>query len=153
MSFVGVLPAMKSVFGLFCEDIRSVSGLYDNLLECMATCHSLTVINGRLMGDNQDLQIFNSTGWSYEISSEIKGIVKENREGITSMGDVSLVEMRHELGIIHIFYFTSSLKRMGVIVKDMNHEKLFFYIKGAPEVILNRCTAQSLPMDLSLIHI
>ena len=33
------------------------------LLYGMATCHSLTLINGQLLGDPLDVKMFNSTGW------------------------------------------------------------------------------------------
>ena len=33
------------------------------LLYGMATCHSLTLINGQLLGDPLDIKMFNSTGW------------------------------------------------------------------------------------------
>lgn len=32
----------------------------------MATCHSLTIINGELLGDTQDIRLFKSTGWLFE---------------------------------------------------------------------------------------
>ena len=33
------------------------------LIEAMATCHSLTIIEGQLMGDPLDLIMFNATNW------------------------------------------------------------------------------------------
>jgi magnesium-transporting ATPase (P-type) len=33
------------------------------LLVAMATCHSLTLIEGQLAGDPMDLKMFESTGW------------------------------------------------------------------------------------------
>lgn len=32
----------------------------------MATCHSLRVVDGELMGDPLDVKMFQFTGWSYE---------------------------------------------------------------------------------------
>ena len=32
-------------------------------VECMATCHSITKVNGNLLGDPIDLRMFESTGW------------------------------------------------------------------------------------------
>lgn len=32
----------------------------------MATCHSLRVVNGDLLGDPLDLKMFEFTGWSFE---------------------------------------------------------------------------------------
>ena len=36
------------------------------VLTAMATCHSLTVINGALSGDPLDLKMFEATGWDLE---------------------------------------------------------------------------------------
>jgi len=33
-------------------------------VECMATCHSITIVNGAHLGDPIDLRMFESTGWS-----------------------------------------------------------------------------------------
>jgi hypothetical protein len=38
--------------------------------ECLATCHSITRVNGKLIGDPIDLEMFDSTKW----------ILKENLE-------------------------------------------------------------------------
>ena len=48
----------------------------------MATCHSLTIINGEIRGDTQDLEIFKSTEWVYEEPFEfydpaVKALVKD----------------------------------------------------------------------------
>lgn len=32
-------------------------------ITAMATCHSLTIIDGKLTGDPLDLNMFNSTNW------------------------------------------------------------------------------------------
>ena len=35
-------------------------------LNTMATCHSLRVVNGELLGDPLDVKMFEFTGWSFE---------------------------------------------------------------------------------------
>jgi len=35
----------------------------DPMLVAMATCHSLTIIDGQLAGDPMDLKMFEATGW------------------------------------------------------------------------------------------
>ncbi|GKZ51553.1 hypothetical protein AbraIFM66951_006106 [Aspergillus brasiliensis] len=39
---------------------------YNNTLYTMATCHSLRVIDGELLGDPLDVKMFQFTGWSFE---------------------------------------------------------------------------------------
>ncbi|VDO98126.1 unnamed protein product [Schistosoma margrebowiei] len=41
---------------------------YGPLIECMATCHSLTRIDGVLSGDPLDVKMFQSTKWQVELT-------------------------------------------------------------------------------------
>lgn len=121
-------------------------------VECMASCHSLALINGNLVGDNQDVQIFNSTGWFYEETDEdlydpvVKAVVRPIKTaGIpeaqeTSGKIIKYVEEYYEMAILHIFHFTSKLKRMGVIIQHLKDKRLILYMKGAPEVLLDKCS-------------
>jgi len=43
------------------ETSKEVKSLF---VECMATCHSITLVNGAHLGDPIDLRMFESTGWS-----------------------------------------------------------------------------------------
>ncbi|KAH8309906.1 hypothetical protein KR059_003558, partial [Drosophila kikkawai] len=66
----GVLP--KSSTNQFQIPLKNVKRLpYDHFLFGMVTCHSITVMNGILMGDPLDLKMFQSTGWTLEDSSNI----------------------------------------------------------------------------------
>jgi cation-transporting ATPase 13A2 len=40
--------------------------LHKAALNTMATCHSLRLIDGELLGDPLDLKMFEFTGWSFE---------------------------------------------------------------------------------------
>lgn len=42
------------------------SGEYSPLMICLASCHSLTIIDGKIVGDPLDLQMFEATGWVLE---------------------------------------------------------------------------------------
>ena len=129
-----------------------------NMTECMAACHSLALANGNLLGDTQDLQIFKATQWVYEEPDSenydpiVKAVVRPSqveKTGQEFSPDESLrmIDLQYELGLLHIFHFTSKLKRMGVIVKNLSTHQVFYYSKGAPEVILDKCN--SIPGNLS----
>jgi cation-transporting ATPase 13A3/4/5 len=132
-------------------------------VECMASCHSLTKVNGKVIGDTQDLKIFEATGWSYEepdddfdpvVKAIIKppGYVSANNSFLETEGDpglsTSVYQAPYQLGILHIFHFSSKLKRMGVVIKSINDEKLEFYMKGAPEIVSQLCRPETLPANL-----
>lgn len=131
------------------------------LLECMASCHSLALVNKELLGDSQDLQIFKSTGWVYEEPEDdlydpiVQAVVRPQRNLETpqifdSQGQIlQMIDLGYELGVLHIFHFTSKLKRMGVVVKNLSTQEVTFYCKGAPETILEKCS--DVPQDLNAV--
>jgi cation-transporting ATPase 13A3/4/5 len=135
---------------------------YGLLCENMASCHSLTEVNGALLGDTQDLKIFQATGWQFELQADdtVMAIVRPYRKGRASSksalkepkfseeGDVaSMMLLPNEVGILHVFHFTSNLKRMGVIVKNLQDETFRLHVKGAPEVVSELCVPESIPHD------
>uniref|UniRef100_W8BUZ9 Cation-transporting ATPase n=1 Tax=Ceratitis capitata TaxID=7213 RepID=W8BUZ9_CERCA len=66
----GVVP--KTVTNEFQMPIKQIERLpYDNFLFGMVTCHSITIMNGKLMGDPLDLKMFESTGWILEDQKNI----------------------------------------------------------------------------------
>lgn len=58
-----VIPCDKHFDGVVsCEQINSLD-VKSPLIQAMATCHSLTRIEGKITGDPLDLVMFNSTDW------------------------------------------------------------------------------------------
>ncbi|KAG9509642.1 putative cation-transporting ATPase 13A5, partial [Fragariocoptes setiger] len=47
-------------------NLRDINGQYSPLIVCLAACHSLTIIDHKLIGDPLDLQMFEATGWQLE---------------------------------------------------------------------------------------
>lgn len=56
-----VVPASNVTFQKPVEAIESLP--LNEILKGMVTCHSLTKIDGQLVGDPLDLKMFESTGW------------------------------------------------------------------------------------------
>lgn len=50
-------------------------------LYAMATCHSLRVVDGELVGDPLDLKMFNFTGWSFEEGEQKSGDADDEEQG------------------------------------------------------------------------
>jgi cation-transporting ATPase 13A3/4/5 len=44
----------------------------------MATCHSLRVVDGELVGDPLDLKMFEFTGWSFEEGEQKSGNTEDD---------------------------------------------------------------------------
>ncbi|KAL5499439.1 hypothetical protein EMCRGX_G010855 [Ephydatia muelleri] len=117
------------------------------LLRAMATCHSLTLINGQVAGDPLDVKMFTSTGWTLnepgEDTSRFDTLMPATVTCPTQGGKV-------ELGIVKQFTFASDLQRMSVLVRPVSHDDpkhMTVFVKGAPEKITQLCLPETVPSD------
>ncbi|XP_071515719.1 polyamine-transporting ATPase 13A3-like isoform X8 [Panulirus ornatus] len=117
----GVLGIEGSKLG---PPIMNVSSIHytSPLVAALATCHSLTYLNGQLTGDPLDVKMFEATKW-----------------------------VPYEIGIVRQFPFSSSTQRMSVMVRKLGQQHMDLYAKGAPEVIQSLCQPESLPKDLGSV--
>ncbi|XP_043280695.1 polyamine-transporting ATPase 13A3 isoform X2 [Venturia canescens] len=60
----GVVPVSMRKFQVPTKEISKLS--INEILVGMVTCHSITIIDGQLVGDPLDLKMFESTGWHLE---------------------------------------------------------------------------------------
>ena len=82
--------------------------------QCMASCHSLTMIQGEFIGDPLDVKMFQHTGWHYSESGAdnfpiVRPITQANFNG---------KETNPELAVLKCFPFSSELQRQSVIVRS-----------------------------------
>ena len=49
----------------------------------MATCHSLRVVDDRLIGDPLDLKMFEFTGWTYEEGGKSANLGRESNNRLS----------------------------------------------------------------------
>ncbi|XP_072027311.1 polyamine-transporting ATPase 13A3-like [Amphiura filiformis] len=113
-------------------------------LHTMATCHSLAVIDGTLLGDPMDLKMFEATGCSLEETQE-----NSNRDGTQQITRVipSATSDKHmsPFAILKQFTFSSSLQRMSVIAQSETSNQLAGFVKGSPEMVRMLCKPGSIP--------
>uniref|UniRef100_H2RPP3 Polyamine-transporting ATPase 13A3 n=1 Tax=Takifugu rubripes TaxID=31033 RepID=H2RPP3_TAKRU len=114
-------------------DVTGENLVNSTFVACMASCHSLTKIEGELSGDPLDLKMFNATGWI--IGSIIKAFPFYFQTG--------------EIGIVRQFPFSSALQRMSVVVRKLGEKHMDAYLKGAPEVIASLCKQHTVPQSFS----
>ncbi|VDL91021.1 unnamed protein product [Schistocephalus solidus] len=151
----GVIPNGNGKFGTPTSDPQDLP--YGPLLETMASCHSLTRIEGELSGDPLDLKMFLSTKWELteEISEDyckfemtIPAVVRPSSS--TTSSTTTLLDsdtLPYEIGIIRQFPFSSTLQRMSVIARALNGTHFSVYTKGSPEMIETLCRKETLPRD------
>ncbi|KAL1265956.1 hypothetical protein QQF64_003983, partial [Cirrhinus molitorella] len=137
-------------------------------VSCMATCHSLTKIEGQLSGDPLDLKMFEATGWILVEATEEETAHHDRIEltyvkppnqllpppVISPEQDMELSELyelsaSYMIGIVRQFSFSSALQRMSVVVRQIGERRMDAYLKGAPEVVASLCKKETVPEDFA----
>ncbi|PCG95941.1 ATPase, P-type, K/Mg/Cd/Cu/Zn/Na/Ca/Na/H-transporter [Penicillium occitanis (nom. inval.)] len=123
----------------------------------MATCHSLRVVDGELLGDPLDIKMFEFTGWTFEEGGNTQVEQQENATGDTIIPSVARPppgshdfqknQVSLELGVLRSFEFVSHLRRTSVIVRQFGENGASVFVKGAPECMKEICHADTLPPD------
>lgn len=127
---------------VFANPVNDPADLSDKFFHLLSCCHTVTPINGRLVGDPLDLKMFEFTGCVLEEpdhspdDTNLAGTIVRPFEG-----------SGNELKIIRSFPFEASLKRQSVLIRDVIDDSYEFYTKGAPEVIKEHCLPASVPED------
>ncbi|PWA17582.1 hypothetical protein CCH79_00011217, partial [Gambusia affinis] len=127
---------------------------------CMATCHSLTKIEGELSGDPLDLKMFAATGWILEEPTEeetalhnplMPTVVRPPKRAVTGddQSQSQVQNMSCEMGIVRQFPFSSVLQRMSVVVRRLGDKHMKAFLKGAPEVVAGLCKPHSVPQSFT----
>ncbi|KAK6177645.1 hypothetical protein SNE40_015705 [Patella caerulea] len=150
----GVVPVQDASFY---HPERDVGNLPQGpILLCMASCHSLTIIDGELTGDPLDLIMFNSINWVLEEPGQdsskydtiMPTIVKPCRKD-----NFLTDEAPFEVGIVRQFTFSSSMQRMSVITRSLTDNFMEIYCKGAPEKVISLCKPESVPENFqTMLH-
>lgn len=154
LDMLGVLPIKNLGFCGVVEDPSTLE--VGPFLTCMATCHSLTVIDGELSGDPLDLIMFNSTKWVLEEpgkdTSKFDTIMPTVVRPCTKDTFTSS-ENPFEVGIIRQFTFSSSVQRMSVITRTLSEDGMQLFCKGAPEKIASLCQPDTVPHEFhDILH-
>lgn len=61
MDLLGIQPNLNNSIDMMYNDSRNIERIETKIIECMASCHSLIIVNDKMLGDSQDVQIFNFT--------------------------------------------------------------------------------------------
>ncbi|KAL1422521.1 hypothetical protein MTO96_022037 [Rhipicephalus appendiculatus] len=142
-------------------------------LIAMATCHTLTSVDGELVGDPLDLAMFRSTRWvmeepardgnHYDVLTptimkprlDVANTKQQERlfqlppSGSCLRAPVRclLHQVPFEVGLIRQFPFSSFLQRMSVVCRTLGSRHMELYAKGAPEVMHALCKPETVPAE------
>ncbi|XP_041695692.1 polyamine-transporting ATPase 13A3 isoform X1 [Coregonus clupeaformis] len=162
----GVQRVENGTFHLSEDNAYKESLVKSQFVACMATCHSLTKIDGQLSGDPLDLKMFEATGWILEEATEEETslhnritptVVRPPKQlmppepVMSPEQDMELYDLSlaYEIGIVRQFPFSSALQRMCVVARLLGEKRMDAYLKGAPEVVASLCKKDTVPEDFA----
>ncbi|KAK3561806.1 hypothetical protein QTP86_014386 [Hemibagrus guttatus] len=172
----GVQRAENSRFLHSEENAFKESLVKSHFVACMATCHSLTKIEGQLSGDPLDLKMFEATGWILEEPTEeetslheriMPTVVRPPKQLLpepvmsheedmvcllslhTNENELYELSASYEIGIVRQFPFSSASQRMSVVARILGEKRMDAYLKGAPEVVASLCKKETVPQDFA----
>lgn len=134
------------------------------LLQALASCHSLTSIDGELTGDPLDLKMFQFTRWVLEepgpentrydtLSPPVVKPASTNESALQNLDELDplTMEIPYEIGLLRRFHFSSTQQSMGVIARVLGQQQMVYFVKGAPEKIAGMCRPESLPGNFNYV--
>ncbi|XP_056277593.1 polyamine-transporting ATPase 13A3-like isoform X2 [Pseudoliparis swirei] len=156
----GVQTAEGGRFSLPEADAAIESLVNSVFVAGMATCHSLTKIEGVLSGDPLDLKMFSATGWILEEPTEeetalhnpiMPTVVRPPKHSVPEANQNNPLthNMSCEIGIVHQFPFSSTLQRMSVVIRRLGEKHMHAFLKGAPEVVVSLCRPHTVPQSFT----
>ena len=139
------------------EDINQL------FVECLASCHTATMINNVVLGDPIDVKMFEASEWmildnnsdkdsiiNTYLRPKIEKSLNEELEALNSDEDEEkIIKSHYELGVIRKFEFATNLQRMSVLVRDVNDDFFKVFSKGSPEQIRDSCLKETIPPDFN----
>ncbi|XP_068211342.1 polyamine-transporting ATPase 13A3-like isoform X2 [Palaemon carinicauda] len=145
LALAGVVPCHKGDLRPPEEDLSKLRSDLP-LATALATCHSLTSIDGKLVGYPLDVKIFTGIGWTM---IEPEPVINQDYGMVTPVlvqpkaddGDPEQLEV----AIVKTFPFKSKEQRMTVVTKRRYANNFDVYIKGAPEMIALLCNDDTVP--------
>ena len=118
----------------------------------LSCCHSLAVLDGALIGDPLEAQIFRFTGASIEESdaSSDKGAAgaRASSSSSTSVRVPTSASSSSLVRLVHVYEFQSALQRMTVVCRD-DAQRHWVFTKGAPEVVQALCAPSTVPASFT----
>ncbi|XP_045764970.1 polyamine-transporting ATPase 13A3-like [Maniola jurtina] len=163
LDLYAVIPCnLDEKFGRCVDDIAALPAK-SPLVQALASCHSLTSIQGQLKGDPLDLKMFEFTQWVLEEpgpeNTRYDNLTPAIVKPATANGDLQnldnydpfTMEMPYEVGLLRRFHFSSSQQSMGVIARVLGQPQMVYFVKGAPEKVAGMCDPVSLPDNFSTI--
>ncbi|KAJ2068532.1 hypothetical protein GGI16_009541, partial [Coemansia sp. S142-1] len=126
-----IVDPASTTFASFTEDPAATNALFR---QAMASCHTVTDLNGQLIGNPVDIEQFRAS------KAEIDPAPKYIDAVLTAGGSE-----KGKLHIVRRFEFVHARASMSVVVLDEATEKIHIFIKGSFERVKSVSRAGSVP--------
>ena len=147
-------------------------------VECLATCHDLTTVKGKIIGDPIDVKMLEGVGWIFredfknnktaydplvqayvrpktekKLDIPLISIEGLDEEDLAELNiDLNKLKLYYELSIIRRFSFDYANQRLSVLVKNFNNNYFKIFCKGSPEKIKEICDGKTIPNDFNEVY-
>ncbi|XP_015912736.2 polyamine-transporting ATPase 13A3 [Parasteatoda tepidariorum] len=142
----GVVPIDD---GRFERAVKHLNHLPNSpLMKAMATCHSLSKVNGKLLGHTVDVKIFEAIGWDLEepdFGDQVPFERVPPRIVYPQPTETSPYQPASAIAVVRQFPFESLLRRMSVVAKSQGSRHFEVYLKGAPELVSSLSKPETVP--------
>ena len=150
-------------------------------IECLATCHNLTIVKGKIIGDPIDIKMLEGVGWILRENFDdkknsgkaydplVQAYVRPKTEKlldipVTSIEgldeddliafniDINKLKLYYELSVIRRFNFDYLKQRLTVLVKNIHDNYFKIFSKGSPEKIKEICDKNTIPSNFNDVY-
>lgn len=115
--------------------------------ECLATCHTLQLFDGKIIGDPIEKEMLRNINWQI-LDTTVHKVHEQNCFLVVHPKNFHKLK----IGIVKYYDFINKLQRMTVITKCLVEEEILkpnnlykVFTKGAPEKIKSMCKLDSIP--------
>ncbi|MEQ2244296.1 hypothetical protein ILYODFUR_015611, partial [Ilyodon furcidens] len=124
----------------------------------LASCHTVTLLQGQPLGDPLELKMVESTGWILQEPEGDEDIVHSEFGGHrvlvvmrppTDQPQYQRSSTNEAVAIIKRFPFSSALQRMSVLTVDLGGRSAMAFLKGSPEMVASLCRPDTVPEEFS----
>ena len=114
----------------------------------MGVCHSVTTVDGSLVGNPVDIEMFASTNWSIKPSDDpfFTDILIPS---IASEDETPYIPITYKVITRHEFQHARS--SMSVLVQNYISKRCYVFVKGSFEKVRSICTSSSVPINYDRI--
>ncbi|GMF34884.1 unnamed protein product [Phytophthora fragariaefolia] len=136
LDYLGVQP-VDMISNSFLPITKEYTSIISTMQYALATCHSVGSLDGKLVGNEVEVRMFEATGWTL--------VEREGSQPVarSPSGD--------ELEVIKRFDFDHHRMSMSVVVRNRKTGQIFVFCKGSYERMQQLCRPDGVPANYKAV--